>query len=297
MKIRACRLIDTVYFCAVVITTMLSFSMVNAQGENNINIDFYFATIPADGTAYYTALNNIIPQTINPSLSLIQLVPSGSIMSAANTFVYPDGTGNILVTAAHVTNPSGFTLSQITWTFYSSGWSFTNVYDGYSFCPTLIGKNGSKIYSSGSSSGVVLTELWITPRSLEYDLNSGQNTGQGLASFNRSFGPWSGPGFKITQSGTIGSSKFSGNVYLSTIPPAFSVKSISQSPTNGFKLTFTNLTGLSFSILSTTNLALPKSSWKIQGYATEYPTNSGHYQFTDTTATNSVFKYYSIRSP
>ena len=63
-----------------------------------------------------------------------------------------------------------------------------------------------------------------------------------------------------------------------------------------FKFAFTNYTGLSFSVLATNNLAVPKSSWPVVGTAVENPAGSGNYQYTNTSATNGQ-QYYIIRQP
>ena len=65
--------------------------------------------------------------------------------------------------------------------------------------------------------------------------------------------------------------------------------------TNGhFQVSFANSPGVTFTILATTNLALPEASWSVLGTATESP--AGQFRFTDTTATNGV-RFYRVRSP
>jgi hypothetical protein len=60
---------------------------------------------------------------------------------------------------------------------------------------------------------------------------------------------------------------------------------------------FTNATGLSFSVLGTNNLAAPKATWPVVGGAVENPPGSGHYQFTAPyPATNSA-QFYILRQP
>jgi hypothetical protein len=67
------------------------------------------------------------------------------------------------------------------------------------------------------------------------------------------------------------------------------------SPTNGnFQLRFVNSPGVSFTVLTTTNLAQPVASWFVLGTATESP--AGQFQFTDTTKTNQQ-RFYLIRTP
>jgi hypothetical protein len=62
-----------------------------------------------------------------------------------------------------------------------------------------------------------------------------------------------------------------------------------------FQFRFNNRCGTSFTALATTNLTLSSSNWTVLGPATEiFP---GQFQFTDLTATNSLRRFYQIRSP
>jgi hypothetical protein len=62
-----------------------------------------------------------------------------------------------------------------------------------------------------------------------------------------------------------------------------------------FQFTFTNTPGATFDTLMTTDLSQPLSSWTNLGSVTE--TSAGHFQFTDTHATNQPQRYYSVRWP
>jgi hypothetical protein len=53
-----------------------------------------------------------------------------------------------------------------------------------------------------------------------------------------------------------------------------------------FIFSFTNATGLSFSVLATNNAAAPKTNWPVVGHPVESPAGSGKYQFTNSPATN-----------
>ncbi len=65
------------------------------------------------------------------------------------------------------------------------------------------------------------------------------------------------------------------------------------------KLTFafTNLTGLSFSILATNNIAAPKATWPLIGTAVENPVGSGQYQFSDSNPATNGTQFYLLRQP
>ena len=63
--------------------------------------------------------------------------------------------------------------------------------------------------------------------------------------------------------------------------------------TNGtFRLTFTNVTGLNFSILASTNIAAVVTNWTVLGAPVESPA-AGQYQFTDS-ITNKM-RFYRVR--
>jgi hypothetical protein len=55
------------------------------------------------------------------------------------------------------------------------------------------------------------------------------------------------------------------------------------------------MSGLDFTVLGATNVALPLSNWTVLGAASEAP--PGQYQFTDSQSTNNVRRFYRLRSP
>jgi N-acetylneuraminic acid mutarotase len=62
-----------------------------------------------------------------------------------------------------------------------------------------------------------------------------------------------------------------------------------------FQFSFTNSPGASFTVLASSNPALPLISWSVLGAAIEV--SSGRFQFTDTQATNFSKRSYGVRSP
>ena len=58
---------------------------------------------------------------------------------------------------------------------------------------------------------------------------------------------------------------------------------------------FTNAAGVSFTVLGTTNLALPVAQWQNLGHPTESP--AGSYQFSDPNAATNAAKFYLLRQP
>jgi hypothetical protein len=61
-----------------------------------------------------------------------------------------------------------------------------------------------------------------------------------------------------------------------------------------FQFAFTNTSGVGFSVLAATNLALPLSNWDALGSVTEVSQN--HFQFMDLQATNSPQRFYQVQS-
>jgi hypothetical protein len=81
-------------------------------------------------------------------------------------------------------------------------------------------------------------------------------------------------------------------------PPAPTITGSAMSADGTFSFTFTNMPGNTFSVLATTNVALPLASWTLLGAATETPAGSGKYQYVDAGAvTNMSERHYVIRWP
>ena len=102
------------------------------------------------------------------------------------------------------------------------------------------------------------------------------------------------PGLKTI---VIGASGYSGDTVVQTL-------NLFQSLLNGVSLSggnltfsFTNGTGLGFSVLSTNNLAAPVATWPVVGPAIENPSGSGHYQFTTPNPATNSAQFYILRQP
>jgi hypothetical protein len=63
------------------------------------------------------------------------------------------------------------------------------------------------------------------------------------------------------------------------------------------QFTFTNASGLSFSILATNTISAPKTNWPVIGTAIENPAGSGSYQFTDPNPATNAVRFYILRQP
>ncbi len=72
---------------------------------------------------------------------------------------------------------------------------------------------------------------------------------------------------------------------------------VPQLENGAFQFGFTNYEGMTQTILTTTNLALPSGQWTILGTAVETPAGSGNFQFADLQATNNPQRFYRVRSP
>jgi hypothetical protein len=79
----------------------------------------------------------------------------------------------------------------------------------------------------------------------------------------------------------------------SAVPPTLLTKAV-MLPAGTCQFTFTNVPALSFTVVATTNPALPLSNWTTLGIATEL--SPGQYQFTDLQASNSPRRFYRVRS-
>lgn len=64
-----------------------------------------------------------------------------------------------------------------------------------------------------------------------------------------------------------------------------------------FVLQFAAASGLNFSVLATSDVAAPKSSWPVMGTAVETPAGSGNYQYTNPTPAAAAQLFYTIRQP
>jgi hypothetical protein len=76
-----------------------------------------------------------------------------------------------------------------------------------------------------------------------------------------------------------------------TTVPALTVGGVSLS--NGqLSFSFTNTTGLTFSILATNNITAPLATWPVIGTAVETPSGSGNYQFSDPNPATNASQFY-----
>ncbi len=96
----------------------------------------------------------------------------------------------------------------------------------------------------------------------------------------------------------------SGSLTAADSAPGFNIPAPIQSILGGVTVTaggqlafsFTNATGLNFSVLGTNDLTIPVSIWPVVGHPVENPAGSGSYQYTNSSTTNGQ-SFYILRQP
>ena len=86
-------------------------------------------------------------------------------------------------------------------------------------------------------------------------------------------------------------------VFDPAIPVGHPIPHLVNGQLSALQLSFTNLSGPSYSVLASTNVAAPFNTWLNLGPAVETLPGSGQYQYTDRQATNSPQRFYRVRFP
>jgi hypothetical protein len=103
------------------------------------------------------------------------------------------------------------------------------------------------------------------------------------------------PGFALATVFVNGIPSIGAVVSISVPVPTTTTLSDCRRLTNGaFQFAFTNSVGAMFSVLATTNPALPLTNWSALGGVTEVA--PGQFRFTDQQATNTPSRFYRVRS-
>ena len=84
-------------------------------------------------------------------------------------------------------------------------------------------------------------------------------------------------------------------VIVTAPPPPPALTSSLWLADGSFRFSFTNVTPINFTVIASTNVALPTSSWTVLGSALMI--SPGTYQFTDIQATNFARRFYQVKSP
>jgi hypothetical protein len=103
------------------------------------------------------------------------------------------------------------------------------------------------------------------------------------------------PGYALATVFVNGIQSTSSVVNISVPVPTTATLTGPQKLTNGFHFAFANSAGALFGVLTTTNLALPLTSWTALGGVTEI--SPGQFQFTDPQATNGGQRFYRAFAP
>jgi hypothetical protein len=85
------------------------------------------------------------------------------------------------------------------------------------------------------------------------------------------------------------------NMNITAAPPPIVLLQATLLLNGAFQFAFSNAPGAAFTVLGSTNPALPIVSWSVLGQAAEV--GSGQYRFTDEQATNVPIRFYRISSP
>ena len=88
-----------------------------------------------------------------------------------------------------------------------------------------------------------------------------------------------------------------GAVEVQIANPPYSLAGLTRLGNGSIRFSFTNVIGGSFTVFASTNLTQPFNVWSNLGTAVESPVGSGQFQFTDPQATNSIQRFYRVRSP
>jgi hypothetical protein len=149
---------------------------------------------------------------------------------------------------------------------------------------------GDAVASTANIVAQVGAGAWTLGGTTNVAAVSGTTTFAGLTAFSTN--AVNGATISFTSSGLIGVTSSAFNI------PAPIHSKLTAAILNGntFAFSFTNATGLSFSILATNNITAPIAKWPVIGSAVESPAGSGNYQFTNSAPTNSL-QFYILRQP
>jgi WD40 repeat protein len=107
------------------------------------------------------------------------------------------------------------------------------------------------------------------------------------------------PGGKVLLAGGFNSTDTGASTELydpaAAVPSSMFLTEPRRLANGAFQFSFRNTPGLSFRVLSATNLALPLTNWLSLGAAAEI--TPGHYRFIDLQATQNPMQFYRVTSP
>ncbi len=160
--------------------------------------------------------------------------------------------------------------------------------------PVLVVEDQNGYVISTATSNVVAqvgAGSWTLGGTATVAASKGTATFSGLTAFSTS--AVTGATISFTSAGLTGVTSAPFN-----IPAPIKASLGSASLTGGkLKFSFTNSTGLSFSVLATNNLTAPVSTWPKVGTAIESPAGSGTYLFTNSLPSTNAGLYFILRQP
>jgi hypothetical protein len=151
---------------------------------------------------------------------------------------------------------------------------------------------GNPVSSTATITAAPAQSNWLLGGTTNKAAVAGTASFTGLTAFNNS--AFSGATIAFTSSGLTSV----------TSSPAFTIPAPVQSVLGGVNLTggkltfsFTNATGLGYTVLATNNIAAPVTNWPVIGTAVESPASSGNYSFTNSSPATNGAVYYILRQP
>jgi len=262
-----------------------------AAVSNALVMTSYITNAPSGSNVYKWQYNFVDVNTYSTSGSNFSIPANG--VFAARSGIY-SVVFNGIVGATTVVNQQA----------YESYWAFgakpvvtsppsTNVAAGNNVTLTVSGTVQQNPYGNGLTNGF----LWFKNATslVAMQANAGTNQISNLT-FN-DVDPTNAGSYTVVCTNFWGSATSSPallTVSQSSVPPS-QLYARFTSPGGPFTLDFTNSTGASFSVLSSSNVSQPLSNWTSLGAPTEI--SPGHYQFNDPGAPTNGQRYFRVRSP
>jgi hypothetical protein len=150
---------------------------------------------------------------------------------------------------------------------------------------------GNAVASTASITAAPVQATWTLGGTTTRSAVNGTATFTGLTAFSTN--AVAGATITFTSSGLTAATSSSFNI------PAPILANLRGTTLSNGKLTFsfTNASGLSFSVLATNNLAAPIATWPVVGLAIESPAGSGNYRYTNSAAATNGQQFYILRQP
>lgn len=148
---------------------------------------------------------------------------------------------------------------------------------------------GNTVASTASIVAQVGAGSWTLGGTTSKTASSGVATFSGLTAFGTN--AVTGATISFTASGLTGATSSTFNIPA----PIQSILGAASLSAGKLTFTFTNITGLSYSVLSTNNLTALKSTWPVIGTAVEGP--AGTYKYTNSVPATNGPQFYLLRQP